>query len=160
MNVVLKPTRSTLPSLKLQVDTETNTVYTLKQQYLAHVSTVLKTDVSKVKILFRKKPVGDLKTVGEVLAQNGRDATEKEEVEFGVMILGGGVESPVVKQEEKDGGESMDVDTEKDLDGVKGIMKTEEFWMDLRQFLIKRLNDEKEGERMMNNLKRLECGNV
>jgi len=116
--------------------------------------------VSKVKILFRKKPVGDLKTVGEVLAQNGRDATEKEEVEFGVMILGGGVESPVVKQEEKDGGESMDVDTEKDLDGVKGIMKTEEFWMDLRQFLIKRLNDEKEGERMMNNLKRLECGNV
>ena len=31
---------------------------------------------------------------------------------------------------------------------VEGILKTDEFWADLKGFLVQRLNDEKEGERL------------
>ena len=77
----------------------------------------------------------------------GEEARGKGKVEFSVMVIGGA--AAVVKKKEEEGaneGEAME------MDGVIGrggeVLKTEEFWGDLKGFLVQRLKDEGEGERV------------
>lgn len=130
-------------------------IYDLKTAYATQTSI----PAAKIKILYKKKPVTDSKTVAEVV---GVDVGA--EVEFGVMVLGGAVATPVQSPPAVAPGEE-----EKGLAGVglvgdEGESKTETpgaqgpsgkavvnegFWEDLQGFVVQRIRDEKEGERMV-----------
>jgi hypothetical protein len=72
---------------------------------------------------------------------------DTSKVEFSIMVIGGAaaLKSAVEEKEPKVVGEG-------DMDGVIGegrsVLATEEFWGDLKGFLVQRLKDEKEGERV------------
>ena len=107
-----------------------------------------------IKVLYNKKPCADSKTVKDVLG----DGEVGEEVEFGVMIMGGaaaaaaaavGTEAGQVEEEGQkggaEGGEKMDVDTTAPVaQGPSGdaVLESEEFWDDLKGFLSQRLKDD------------------
>lgn len=97
--------------------------------------------VDKIKVLHKKKPVADSKVLKEVL---GEDETS---VEFSVMVMGGAAAaaatpspaaSPAAKAEEPAEGTNP-------AQGVSGeaVLATDEFWTDLRGFLLQRIRDEK-----------------
>jgi ubiquitin-like protein 4 len=90
--------------------------------------------VSALRILYSKKPVGDSKVLKDVVEEG------KGKVEFSVMVIGG---AAAVKK-------GSGVEETEPMEGVirKGeeVLKTEEFWSDLKGFLVQRLNDEGEGE--------------
>lgn len=142
-------------------------MYDLKQQY----STSTSIPATKIKILYKKKPVTDSKLVSEVI---GADAGS--DVEFGVMVMGGATagastpsgESPVASPAAVAPSES-----DKGLAGVdssaspgaaggaaavgpsgKDLVATEEFWGDLKNFVLQRIKDEQEGERLLNVFKK------
>ena len=131
LNVTLKSSRNPVLSLSLPgMDVETS-VLALKQKVAKDLG-IEGTD--KIRVLYKKKPVGDVKTVKEVVGEEdvGR------EVEFGVMVMGykegeskaedtpmGGIEVPVAQ-------------------GPSGeeVLGGEEFWTDLKGFLVQRIRDE------------------
>jgi hypothetical protein len=98
--------------------------------------------VSKIRLLYSKKPVPDSKILKDLSPDGG------EKIEFSVMVIGGA--AAIVKGNDRT--EEMEVDTEAPAPaaGISGkeILATSEFWSDLRGFLVQRLKDEKEGERV------------
>lgn len=93
--------------------------------------------VDKIKVLYKKKPVADSKALKELL---GDDETS---VEFTVMVMGGAAAaspaaSPAAKAEEP-------AESTNPAQGVSGeaVLATDEFWTDLRGFLLQRIRDEK-----------------
>jgi ubiquitin-like protein 4 len=90
-------------------------------------------EVKKIRVLWEKKPVGDSKTLKDVLGE-GKAAGK---VEFSLMIIGGA--GPAKKEEEI---EPVVVGNGRE------VLRTEEFWADLKGFLVARLKDEAEGERI------------
>jgi hypothetical protein len=135
ISVTLKSLRNppldiTLPSLPLSTS-----ILNLKES----LSTQSSIPVAALRVLYNKKPVADSKTLKDVLGDGEQGG--KGKVEFGVMVIGG---ANAVKKEEKGDGEPME--------GVIGkggeVLKTEEFWEDLKGFLVQRLKDEGEGERV------------
>jgi hypothetical protein len=80
--------KSSFPTVPLSdIDAAKTSIYDLKSQYATQSSL----PAAKIKILYKKKPVTDSKTVAEVI---GQDVTG--DVEFGVMIMGGATASPAV----------------------------------------------------------------
>ncbi|PNS15520.1 FACT complex subunit spt16 [Sphaceloma murrayae] len=166
--ITLRPTKSPFTPLSIPAsDPSQTTVLDLKTQYAQHAGL----DVAKIKILYQKRPVGDLKTVKDLLP-----AGAEGEVEFSVMVLGAvgaalgemraaspgtSVPDPASGVGGAGVGEKMDVDAgpgseaasavaevEKGGKRVEEELKGEAFWGDLRDFLVQRLKDEKEGERL------------
>jgi hypothetical protein len=88
-----------------------------------------------LRLLWNKKPVGDSKTLKDVVGDEGAKGGK---VELGVMVIGG---AGAVK---RDGEEVEPVVVGHGAETLRG----EEFWTDLRGFLVARLKDEKEGERI------------
>lgn len=150
----------TLPDIPLDA-----TIYDIKSQYATR--TGLSQD--KIKLLLNKKPAADLKTL--------KDLGVDSNVEFSIMIMGGTgttprAQSPAVTEKipsmtpaapADPPADPMDIDeksaapesekaaAESEQDGAetaKSILKTAEFWTDLKGFLSVRLKDEKEGERL------------
>jgi hypothetical protein len=78
----------------------------------------------------------DAKTLSEQLGDGSG-----QEAEFSVMLLGGVVPSLSAPVEEKSTQEATRIPVGKELE-------TEDFWDDLKGFLIQRLKDEGEGERL------------
>lgn len=147
-----------------------STIYEIKSQYAQQTS--LSQD--KIKLLLNKKPTADLKTL--------KDLGVDSDVEFSVMVMGGGVPTPraqspavsapssalappPVPAPTESRGDPMDVDNktgapdseaaaneaaekETSANSSAEILKTDEFWTDLKGFLSQRLRDEKEGERL------------
>ncbi|KAL1618074.1 hypothetical protein SLS56_010699 [Neofusicoccum ribis] len=161
--VTLKPTRATHPThtLPAPVPVATTSMHDLKRAYAAAAPGV---GVAKIKILFAKKPVGDTKTIRDVLPPATTDPSAHPiPVEFSVMVLGGGggatptaagtpaistperVASPPATTVEVEMGEAPVAAGPADAAGVLG---SEEFWADLKGFLVGRLRDEAEGERL------------
>lgn len=93
----------------------------------------------KVRVLYKKKPAGDIKTIKELVGEEDVGG----EVELGVMVMG----------YKEDAGKDED-ETMKDVDapvaqGPSGdeVLRSEEFWDDLKGWLLQRLRDEgKAGE--------------
>ncbi|KAJ4353684.1 uncharacterized protein N0V89_005414 [Didymosphaeria variabile] len=134
------------------ITASSTSIYDLKSAY----STKTSIPAAKIKILYRKKPVTDSKTVAEVL---GSDAGS--EVEFGVMVLGGAVATPVQSppaaapgEEEKGlaSGAAQD-ESKAEAPAAQGPsgkeVVNESFWEELRGFVVQRIRDEKEGERLV-----------
>ncbi|KAG8630651.1 hypothetical protein KVT40_002270 [Elsinoe batatas] len=164
LTITLKPTKGVPSPLTLtNQDPALVTVLDLKTHFAQHASL----DVSKIKILYNKRPTSDLKTVKDLLPSGA-----KGDVEFSVMVLGGGGSAAAVEEiarAETPGietpglaakGEKMEVDSgpgplseavgkEKEVGVVGRELSGEAFWGDLRDFLVQRLKDEKEGERLV-----------
>lgn len=125
--------------MQLKSQPATTSILQLKEAVAAAASI----PVAKIRLLYRKKPVADSKTLRDILgSEGGEEESGKgkgEVVEFSVMVIGG---AAAVRKE----GE------EKEVGGGKGdgerVLEDKAFWEDLRGFLIQRLKDEGEGERL------------
>ena len=137
-------------------------IHDLKTQYATKTNQPL----DKVKLLLNRKPAGDLKTLKE-LGVN-------ENVELRVMVMGGTAGTPAASSPSVEKTEpplpaaapppdKMDIDTaapesekaQLEAQGraipattADGILQSEQFWTDLKGFLVQRLRDPTEGERL------------
>lgn len=146
----MKPTHPTVPVPS--VTASSTSIFDLKTAYATQTSI----PAAKIKILYKKKPVTDSKTVAEVV---GSDAGS--EVEFGVMVLGGAVATPVqsppavapVEEEKGLASGSVAAAAENAGPAAQGPsgkdVVNEAFWEDLKGFVVQRIRDEKEGERLV-----------
>lgn len=143
--------KATAPTVPLSaIDALKTSVFDLKTAYSGSTSI----PTAKIKILYKKKPVADSKTVAEVVgAEAGGD------VEFGVMVMGGAVASPaagtpvtsppaVAPPSEAEKGLAGDAPVAVGPSG-KEVVATEEFWGDLQNFVLQRIKDEHESERLV-----------
>jgi hypothetical protein len=135
--------KSTSPTVPLSnINSSTTSIFDLKQAY----STATGIPVAKIKILWKKKPATDSKTVADVVGQDAGN-----QVEFTVMVLGGATPAtPVASPPAVAPSES-----EKALGGPaaqgpsgKEVVATAEFWDDLKGFVVQRIRDESEGARL------------
>lgn len=139
--------KATSPTVPLSsINPATTSIFDLKQAY----STSSSIPVAKIKILWKKKPVTDSKTVAEVI---GQDAGS--EVEFSVMVLGGAVGGtpvtsppPVAPSEAEKGLAGVGAGPAAQGPSGKEIVASGEFWDDLKGFMMQRIKDEAEGERL------------
>ena len=138
-------------------------IHDLKSQY----SQKANQPIDKVKLLLNRKPAADLKTLKELGVEGN--------VEFTVMVMGGGsstpaVASPAVEKAEPPlpipapASDKMDIDSPDPApesekaqleaqskavaSSASEILQTEEFWTDLKGFLAQRLRDQSEGEKL------------
>ncbi|KAL5425102.1 hypothetical protein PMIN06_007954 [Paraphaeosphaeria minitans] len=159
LTVSLKPMKPSHPTVTQdKVAPAATSIYDLKTAYAAQTSL----PAAKIKILYKKKPVADSKTVAEVV---GVDAAA--EVEFGVMVLGGAVAGgtpvqspPALAPAEEKGlavtvaaGAAEEVKEKTETPGAQGpsgkAVVNDGFWVDLKGFVVQRIRDEKEGQRMV-----------
>jgi hypothetical protein len=88
----------------------------------------------KIKLLYQKRPVGDTKMIKEVFKGD-----VKQGMELGVMIMGGTAVKGKVEGETAAQAQGT---------SASAVLQTEEFWTDLKGYLVQRLKDEKKGERV------------
>tara|TARA_R110002003_G_scaffold33_5_gene2088 strand:+ start:14869 stop:15333 length:465 start_codon:yes stop_codon:yes gene_type:complete len=142
----MKPSHPTtsLPS----IDPAKTSIYDLKSQYATQASL----SAAKIKILYKKKPVTDSKTVLDVI---GSEVTG--DVEFGVMVMAGAAAGtpvtspPAAAPSEADKGLAAGhSEGGPAAQGPSGreVVATEEFWGDLKGFILQRTRDEPEAERL------------
>lgn len=107
-------------------------------------------DVSKIKLLYNKKPTTDSKTLKDLL---GDAADTTKDVEFSVMVMGGGAPgkaaaspaaSPAIEIPQPD---MVTVPVAQGPSGAK-LLESASFWEDLKGFLQQRLKDEGEAARL------------
>jgi hypothetical protein len=93
--------------------------------------------VSKLRVLYAKKPVPDSKVLKDVLG----DGQGEGKLEFSVMVIGGAAAVMKKGEEEVEPVVAMG-------NSEREVLDKEEFWGDLRGFLVQRLRDEGERERV------------
>ncbi|KAF1851039.1 uncharacterized protein K460DRAFT_328564 [Cucurbitaria berberidis CBS 394.84] len=155
INVSLKPMKPSTPTISLSsIDPSKTSIYDLKQQYATSTSI----PAAKIKILYKKKPVMDSKTVAEIIGTGAGG-----DVEFSVMVLGGAAvggtppvtSPPAVAPSEADKGLAGNVGESSGTGAAavgpsgKELVATEEFWGDLKNFVLQRIKDEQESERLV-----------
>ncbi|KAF2738657.1 hypothetical protein EJ04DRAFT_42513 [Polyplosphaeria fusca] len=124
LTITLKPMKPSSPTLPLNdINAATTSIFDLKERYSAASSV----PTGRIKILYKKKPAVDSKTVAEVI---GSEAGAS--VEFSVMLMGGAVF----------GGSAA-------VPSPPAAAPSEAFWEDLKGFVLQRIRDEKEGERLV-----------
>ncbi|MCJ1478305.1 hypothetical protein MMC13_006982 [Lambiella insularis] len=130
LTVSLKSLRNPPLDIVLPGQAPTTSVLELKQAVAEKVGIQ---GTEKIRLLYRKKPCADSKTVRDVLG-----GEVGAEVEFSVMVMGG--------MEEEGKGEGGDVKMEEApvAQGESGgaVLEKREFWEDLRGFLRQRVRDE------------------
>ncbi|KAK3112270.1 hypothetical protein LTR53_011627 [Teratosphaeriaceae sp. CCFEE 6253] len=165
ITATLKPMRGGGDPITVSDLTLTSTIHDIKTSYAQQSGQ----QQDKIKLLLNKKPAADLKTLSEL-------GVEGESVEFSVMLMGGtssAATTPAVEKGEPampvvsgGSGDKMDVDStgpapaaapapesekaqaeaEPKTGTVEEMLKGEEFWADLKGFLVQRLRDEGEAE--------------
>lgn len=98
--------------------------------------------MDNIRILYKKRPCSDSKTVKDVVGNEIAGG----EVEFSVMIIG----STAAESGTEGGNASIPV-----AQGPTGnsVLATEDFWLDLKGFLIQRLRDEEKADSVWRNFK-------
>lgn len=136
----LKPSAST-PAYTLSSQPANTSIFDLKTAYASQHSL----DAAKLKLLRNKKPVADSKSLHDVLADGG-EAEKNATVEFSIMVMPGAVLEKKAAVDDK-----MDVDAAPVAQGPSGaeVLGGEEFWTDLRGFLLQRIRDEGESEKLV-----------
>lgn len=120
ISITLKTLRD--PPLHFQLSRDpSTTVAEIKDEISSQASLVS----SKVKLLYNKKPVGDAIKVSDMLDEG------KNEVTMTVMLMPGAIQPKVPTLESQSSVAPADL-----------ILRTDNFWDDLRGFLTLRLKDE------------------
>ena len=130
LTVTLKSLRSPPLDITLKSQLTTTSILDLKSEVTSQTS--IPTD--KLRILYKKKPVPDSKILKDLVGE------EETKAEFSVMVLGGA--ASVNKGEEE-----IIPPVAQGASG-KEVMGQEEFWNDFRAFLVQRLRDEGEAEKV------------
>lgn len=128
LTIVLKSLRNPPLEMTLPAQPLATSVLELKQAVAAHAGLP---GAEKIRLLYKKKPCTDSKTVKELLG----DEMAKE-IEFSVMIMGGGLSV------EQGGGAEVADGTGAHDDGGMAVMQTPEFWRDLEGFLEQRVKSQ------------------
>lgn len=131
LTVTLKSLRNPPLDISLSSLPLSTSILSLKETLSAQTSI----PVPKIRLLFNKKPAQDSKVLKDLVGE------QEGKVEFGVMVIGG---AAAMKEREEE------VEPKVAAMGTSGkeVLETEAFWMDLRGFLVQRLKDEGEGERV------------
>ncbi|KAL2358091.1 cell-cycle control medial ring component [Cryomyces antarcticus] len=140
-SVTLNPMRAAAAQpVTLASQALSTSIHAIKTLYAAQTGT----SVDKIKLLLHKKPCADSKTLKELLPDGDADAARA--LEFGVMLLGGaGFAAAKAHAEPKPN--AADVPVTQGATGGEAL-QSEAFWEDLKGFLVQRLRDEAEGERV------------
>jgi hypothetical protein len=128
LTISLKSLRNPPLDITLKSQLPSTSILDLKEEINSQTS--IPTD--KLRILFKKKPVPDSKILSDLVGE------EESKVEFAVMVLGGAA---------KKGEEEIIPPVAQGASGVEALAN-EEFWGDLRGFLVQKLRDEGEGEKV------------
>jgi hypothetical protein len=136
LTITLKSLRNPPLEIVLKSQSPLLSILDLKSE----VSSQASIPVDKLRILHKKKPVGDSKVVKELVGE------EDASVEFSIMVMGGA--ASVKKSDE----EMVDAPVAQGPSG-KEVLGTDEFWGDLKGFLVQRLRDEAEAEKLFGTFK-------
>ncbi|KAK1777879.1 cell-cycle control medial ring component [Copromyces sp. CBS 386.78] len=174
------------PTLSLSLPTPQPLATTSILDVKTFVSQETGMPVEKLKVLYNKKPAGDVKSLKEVLAGT---VPEGGEVELSLMVMGGQAtfdsdearerrerrEAEKAAAQAQGGFEKVEV-PEVDMkeaetstsgeaagpvaQGLSGfaVLDTEEFWEDLKGYLQQRIRDEKAAEEVMGKFRGAWCG--
>ncbi|TGO09936.1 hypothetical protein BTUL_0149g00140 [Botrytis tulipae] len=93
--------------------------------------------VEKLRVLHNKKPVGDAKVLKDVIGE------EETKVEFSIMVMGGAASVRKVETP----GKEVEAPVAQGPSGLE-TLSGEEFWGDLKGFLVQRLRDEEQGNKL------------
>lgn len=130
LNITLKSLRNPPLDIVLKSQSPLLSILDVKTE----VSSQAKIPVDKIKILHKKKPVGDAKVLKDLVGE------EDASVEFSIMVIGGA--ASISKGD--------DVAAAPVAVGPSGaeVLATEEFWTDLKGYLTQRLRDEGESDKV------------
>ena len=125
ITILLKSLRNPPISLSLPSQSLSTSIHELKSAVAKEIGTE-GSGTEAIRVLYKKKPCPDSKTVKEVLG----DEDVGKEVEFSIMVIGGAMRD-----------ETMDLGAQ----GVSGdeVLGSDEFWDDLKGFLVQRIKDER-----------------
>lgn len=101
------------------------------------VSEATNVPADKLRLLHKKKPVSDTKVLAELTEDDDSGG-----VEFAVMFMGGAVPSAPKMAPGAEKSESSGVSAAQARSGG-AVVQSDEFWSDLRGFLVQRIKDEK-----------------
>ncbi|MCJ1397954.1 hypothetical protein MMC11_001150 [Xylographa trunciseda] len=140
LTVSLKSLRNPPLDISLSNRPLTTSVLELKQAVAEHIGA---RGTDKIRLLYKKKPCADSKTIKDVIG----DEVPKD-VEFSVMVMGGVAPAEEAAPGAESGlGSAGDGDTKMEdapvAQGPKGVavLETEQFWEDLDAFLIQRIGE-------------------
>ncbi|RSL56020.1 hypothetical protein CEP54_009085 [Fusarium duplospermum] len=128
VTVSLKSLRNPPLSIKLTSQPLDTSVLDIKNS----VQKQTRIPVAKMKLLHNKKPVPDSKILKDLLGDTDMS------IEFTVMVIGG---AAAISPEEPEAAPEV-------LPTGKEALDTEEFWSDLKGFLMQRLKDETQAEEL------------
>jgi ubiquitin-like protein 4 len=141
LTIHLKSLRNPPLSLSLSFQSPTTSIFELKTAVAKHIG---REGVETIRVLYKKKPCSDSKTVKEVVGGEFNGG----EVEFSVMVIGGATVGASQEQQSARAGIESGSAHPPVAQGPTGdaVLATDEFWLDLRGYLIQRLRDEEKAE--------------
>ena len=141
LKITLKSLRTPPLSLSLSSQSSATSIFELKTEVAKHLG-IEGGRVDNIRVLYKKRPCSDSKTVKDVVGGE----TLGGEVEFSVMIIGGTAADSGVE-----GGNGPTPVAQ----GPTGdsVLATEEFWLDLKGYLIQRLRDEEKADSVWRSFK-------
>lgn len=159
LTVSLRSIRNPPLDISLSSQPLTTSVLDLKQAVAENIGS---TSTGKIRLLYKKKPCSDSKSLKDVV---GDEVPPGGEAEFSVMIMGGSageekldtttVASPDVAMGGTGSKEEQTKDNAPVAQGMsgKGVLDTEEFWNDLLGFLMQRIRDHGVAEQALESFK-------
>lgn len=142
LTIILKSSRNPPLDIALKSQSPSTSILDLKKA----VSEQAHIDVANLRILHKKKPIGDGKILKDVLTEG------ETTLEFSIMVMGGAasVKAPANDTAKDAMGEKEAAPAGQVAQGPSGaeVVGSEEFWNDLKGFLTQRLRDEEQGEKM------------
>lgn len=143
ITILLKSLRNPPISLSLPSQSLSTSIHELKSAVAKEIGTE-GSGTEAIRVLYKKKPCPDSRTVKEVLG----DEDVGKEVEFSIMVIGGAMAS----QDAPTRDETMDLGAQ----GVSGdeVLGSDEFWDDLKGFLVQRIKDERKAAAVWETLRK------
>jgi hypothetical protein len=144
--VSLKNLKAPSSSVQLENQPLSTSIYDLKAAYASKSGGA----TDKIKLLHNKKPLQDSKTIGDIL---GDSAETAKDVEFSVMVLGGGAAGKATASPAASPGIEIpqpELAPAPVAQGTSGaeVLKSAGFWDDLNGFLLQRVRDEGEAKHL------------
>ena len=144
ITIALKSLRNPPIDLRLSGQALSTSIHELK---IAVAEKLGEKGTEKIRLLYKKKPCSDSKTIAEVVGEESAG-----EVEFGVMVIGWtapqlpeATEAATIGAEGQQGsGADVEMKEAPVAQGPSGeeVMNEDEFWDDLKGWLLQRVRDE------------------